>query len=574
MPYHKSLQTKSILSFLIVIAPLIFLTFYINFSGMKATRLQTAQSTQNLLTLYTEQISRNLTEAEDYLINIVATNSDLLTLSIIPFENVDYKLAKASLQETIRNDMAFMGIVRYMFMYNRTNGDFLLIDKETRDSTLGEEHKSLAKRWRLNIHERNWKLHRMNGELMLVKINQFDPDILIGMSLPVRNMMVPLHLLDLGVSGSAYIMDDTGVPVTPSTLTSPQEGELRELLVGLQRGSFELAGDHGDEGMLAVVEPIEKAGLRLGIVMAEANFLKPLHELQQALYIIPFAAIIVLLLYILMMRRLLFKPILSLVRGIRDMLKGNFNVKVEEKGSGELIFLTYNFNKMVSQIENLKIDLYEEQLRTNQAELKQLQMQINPHFYMNTLNIINSYAALREYEPIEELAMLLADYCRFTMRANLDPISLCSELNHIRNYLHIQKMRFEAKLTFSIDADEETLNFPILPLTVQPFVENAIIYGFKGGSHALDIRVTSAIQTDGEKKLIELIVRDNGPGFKEEILRSIREGRLETDSSDHLGIWNVYQRTKVKYGGKGTITCGNGEHGGAVVILRLPFLAE
>jgi two-component system sensor histidine kinase YesM len=103
----------------------------------------------------------------------------------------------------------------------------------------------------------------------------------------------------------------------------------------------------------------------------------------------------------------------------------------------------------------LKINVYEEMMKAQEAEFKHLQAQINPHFYLNSLNVIYSLSSLGENRLVERMTEHLADYFRFITRAHRDSITVEEELEHIRNYLEIQSLRFPEKLAYRIDLPEE-----------------------------------------------------------------------------------------------------------------------
>jgi len=173
------------------------------------------------------------------------------------------------------------------------------------------------------------------------------------------------------------------------------------------------------------------------------------------------------------------------------------------------------------------------------------------------------------------MALHMADYFRFIMRVNRDSITLGEELKHIGNYVEIQKFRFPGKLECVVDIPEEWEEAPLPALTLQPFVENAIIHGFTNRREKFTIRIHAEIESaeDGDKLVI--VIRDNGSGFPPDVLERLRrEEELPASESSRLGIANVVQRLRLRYEGEAGVEFDNHPEGGAVVRVRLPLPAE
>jgi two-component system sensor histidine kinase YesM len=229
---------------------------------------------------------------------------------------------------------------------------------------------------------------------------------------------------------------------------------------------------------------------------------------------------------------------------------------------------------MAEQISNLRIGMYEEQLRAQQNEMKQLQAQINPHFYMNSLNIIYNFAVLKDHDSVKKMALHMADYFRFIMRANRDAITLEEELRHIGNYVEIQKFRFPDKLDCVVDIPEHWRTATLPALTLQPFIENAIIHGFVNRREKFIIRIQAGIAAGDASQLV-IVIRDNGVGFRPDVLDRLRRGEeLPASETSRLGIANVVQRLRLRYEGQAGVEFDNDPECGAVVRVRLPLPAE
>nr|WP_255570350.1 histidine kinase [Cohnella sp. CFH 77786] len=281
----------------------------------------------------------------------------------------------------------------------------------------------------------------------------------------------------------------------------------------------------------------------------------------------------ILVILLILLSRLVFKPIQRLASGMRILGKGQLDYRLKEENSKEFQLITQQFNRMAEQISNLKIDIYEEHMKVQQAELKHLQAQINPHFFMNSLNIVYHLVELQRYPLIKKMISHLVSYFRFIMSTNDSWITLSSEMNHIRNYMEIQMVMYPDKLIFHDQLPRELENALVPPLLVQPFVENAIKHGFINNAKPFRIAVTVS-EEDGEDGVPRLAIqiRDSGPGFSERQLESLNAGIYEKAPTDRqLGIWNVRRRLNMFYDEAANLAFRNDPQGGGIVEMRLPM---
>ena len=198
-------------------------------------------------------------------------------------------------------------------------------------------------------------------------------------------------------------------------------------------------------------------------------------------------------------------PIGRLCEVTRKAAGGDFTVRAKEDNSAELSVLNSSFNSMIEKIGNLVEDIRVEQLNLRATELKLLQAQINPHFLYNTLDTIIWLAEAGKKDDVVMMVTTLSDFFRTTLSKGRDYISVREEEAHIRSYLQIQQFRYRDILEYSIDIPEELYEYPILKLTLQPLVENALYHGIKNKRGLGHIRVS------GEKQEGSLIPEDRKP---------------------------------------------------------------
>jgi len=271
------------------------------------------------------------------------------------------------------------------------------------------------------------------------------------------------------------------------------------------------------------------------------------------------------------------RPIQILKNKMRQAASGYLEAKVQIDGTDEIADLGQSFNIMLEQIKELLDRSIEEQKQIKLAELRTLQAQINPHFLYNTLDSIVWMAEARKNDQVIRLVQALSHFFRISLSKGRDVISIEEEIEHIRNYLVIQQMRYRDILDYDIQVDPDILNRQVLKMTLQPLVENALYHGIKNkrGKGRIEIRGWR-----NNPHVICLQVTDNGIGMAperlEEIRRSLSRGiEIQSASPEEIrhqgfGLRNVHQRIRLYYGEPFGLQIESSYMTGTSVILKIP----
>lgn len=251
----------------------------------------------------------------------------------------------------------------------------------------------------------------------------------------------------------------------------------------------------------------------------------------------------------------------KLTDAAEEVSHGNFQIeKINLDSDDETLILAEAFNKLISNTKslihkikdnaNLEVKLHKEEAEKsqmevllNQAKLKGLQAQINPHFLFNTLNVIAKTAIIEDADDTCELIENVSDMLRYNLN-NIDRIiTVNEEINNIENYISIQKARFGERVEFLIDIDSKFLNYHLPLLTLQPIIENAFMHGVEDLENGGKIHVYS---THIEKKDY-LVIEDNGVGMRQEKAESLLLEESTTSHSTGIGLNNVRKRLEFYY---------------------------
>lgn len=229
--------------------------------------------------------------------------------------------------------------------------------------------------------------------------------------------------------------------------------------------------------------------------------------------------------------------------------------------------LADGFNIMMDEIDVLMEQVKEEQCQFDKMRFVALQAQIQPHFLYNTLECIHWQALAGGNEEISTMVKALAQYYRICLSEGKEIITLEAELEHIRNYLIIQNMRYGNIITLRENIPEKYASVMIPKLTLQPLVENSIYHGIRVKEGVKGI-VEIAIRE--KEDVICLTVSDNGVGMEKERLAYINQNISNTDRDIGYGITNINKRIELMYGERYGLKFLQNEGGGICVEIWLP----
>ena len=244
-------------------------------------------------------------------------------------------------------------------------------------------------------------------------------------------------------------------------------------------------------------------------------------------------------------------PIREISEEMTQFDGNDFSRLIELNTNTELDQIGHSYNKMLKNIENLLAEIKEQEGVLRRTEMNMLLAQINPHFLYNTLESIRMKAFTVGDREVANAIKLLGKSMRYVLENNGTTFTaLKNELNHIETYIMIQKMRFGDKFNYElcVDDDIDTEQCRILPLLLQPIVENALVHGLEekeeGGM------ITLQAERCGGSEDIRITISDNGCGMDEATLAQLRRDIEEKnpERKESIGLYNINQRIKLCYG--------------------------
>ncbi|WP_083652415.1 sensor histidine kinase [Bacillus sp. MRMR6] len=564
----NSIRLKLVIGFLVLIVPLLILIIYSNYHAMDVAREEVAESNDKMVTLYMGTIDSTLKTVEEYLINTATFDHDIQQLEYFLSEK-DYTLAKIRAQSKIKDHILMFESIDSLFLYSNHTGEFTeafkLDSAPYKDRVNARNYiRHVINEDSLEVNEKGWHLKAIDGEHYLFRYIKTS-GVVVGAWLNLETLLTPLNLIDFGEIGSSFFVTDAGETVGAPT------GLLEKNLINLTGNldNYYLSGSK--DKFLIVGQPSTMANFSLVAMIPDDKITENFKSQKQIATIVALGSLLIIPLSLFLLNKGVLAPLQNIVYAMKRIGSGNLDARIpKDVTSEEFQLVNHTFNQMMDQIKELKINIYEERILKQKTELQFLQYQINPHFFMNTLNIIFNLAQVKKHDLVQEMTLCLVRYFRYTLNANTDFVLLKDELTHVKNYLRIQELRFPDRFTYQVDVEDRLLNTELPPVVIQTFVENAIKYAINMDySIHLSIRVESA-NFDMEDK-IKIIIQDTGVGFPEAVLTDLNTGnRIRGNQGKHIGIWNVQRRLQLLYPDRVSISFKNAIPSGAWVELMLP----
>lgn len=267
------------------------------------------------------------------------------------------------------------------------------------------------------------------------------------------------------------------------------------------------------------------------------------------------------------------RPLHKLRRLMRQVEKGDLEVTFDSKYRDEVGHLGGSFNRMLQRIKELINQVYEKQLKVQEAEIKAIHAQFTPHFLYNALDSINWMARIHRIEVISSIAVSLGSLLRFSIRRGNTVIPIREDMQQIRNYLTIQEIRYRDKITISVEIDEGILDLCIPKLLIQPLVENAINHGLEMKAGQGNLLISGRLA--GER--VQFVVEDNGLGIAPDKLQRILRGEYvsgEETSTTGIGLHNLLRRLELHFGHAYVLHIDSLPGQGTKVSLSIPIIRE
>lgn len=322
---------------------------------------------------------------------------------------------------------------------------------------------------------------------------------------------------------------------------------------------------------LIISEPIDEFGQITNLVAKQSVFSK-LKMIQWLIVLLALLSVVVVPLVLRRLAKDILKPVLELVKAAKEVEKGQQELQIPDVThySPEFAKLFHSLQSMVREITDLKIQSYEEQIERSHAEIKYLQMQIRPHFFLNAISTVTSLSYQNKNEEIRSLIQHLSEHLRYMFKVSLTVVPLEEEVRHAVNFIHMQEIRYPDQIFYMLEVKEDAGRLLVPQFMIHTFIENifkhAMFYG-----EMLTIYIRAGVESRDGESFVKIVVEDNGAGFSQEALSSFSSFE-EQDNGAHIGIANVRKTLRLLYKRDDLLKLSNGEPTGARVEMWIPAM--
>ena len=539
---HDLSKKHSIHFFFKLLLVLLLINILINIAMSNITRNfiknQNIVHLRSSIEIYADSVNEKLHSVERFMYSTITHNESLEKLNHVQ-TFLDY-------QEDLKKVQTSFTEFEYQ---NETHMTFLL-ETDSTDHFINVSNlyipyedylllKSNLKSLRSDISDRKWKNVTTKNSEYLVKSVHYEGKIIYAV-ISSEDILKPLRKLNIGNNGKLSLKEPNNIPS-------------ENYLIHAQNEKTHLPFD-------------------IYVLVDYAEVFRNITLLEVFLSAVPIIITILSIIIILYIRQWMIKPITRLTERLSQL--GDSIPPSEffiSEGILEIDKANDKLNKVIFDMQELKIREYHSQLELKKIELNYLKNQIRPHFYLNMLSMIHSMLQTKNYKEIEELTILTSNYLRHLFMANQDFSELKDEVQHIKDYLEIQRIRYGNSIYFSLNYNDDLQNTLIPSLLLQTFIENTIKHGFSFQDLFTILLSIKKVKTENSD-YIQICIEDNGPGFSEEILSKLNQKQsLITEDGHHIGITNTIERLNLLYPNDYTITFENNEEGGAKILLLIPY---
>ncbi len=537
-------QSKLLFIFLtMILTPVILLSFFEFYYSKKMLADKTNDYLKNLAAVTLSKIDSTVSDIENVAFYINGNNTIQASLKAEK-QVVGNRVAYYELHSDIRQILASYVLLRQEinaicihsesgreYTYTKTrNGPSLDITRYIRDE------------------KQYWAVDK-NHIVLMKKLYAFPTQSLLGyiaLDVNAKSLYDIIADIDLTKSGRIFLVNEEGriLATESETLSGELLDEPYRNFLG-ENEAFYNNVRVGNTYYSVYNSGAISNGWYMVLAIPRDYYMRDITKLKNVIIPITFTTALLTALLSILVSRGITRPLRFLSGAMEDFGQGNFDINCKVDSEDEIGRLSHTFNQMVMDMNSLVNTVYEQKVMKQEAQMKSLQMQINPHFLYNTLDTINWMARIRHVDEIGDMVAALSNMMRYSLEKK-SFVRLGEEVKSLKDYIAIQNYRYRDKMVAEIEIDESLMSLYIPRLLIQPILENAIVHGIEEKLDKGHILV--AARREDEDLYIQIM--DDGVGMTEETMSHILREDYSMKKSGHtsIGVVNVNRRIQMIYG--------------------------
>ncbi len=537
-------QSKLLFIFLtMILTPVILLSFFEFYYSKKMLADKTNDYLKNLAAVTLSKIDSTVSDIENVAFYINGNNTIQASLKAEK-QVVGNRVAYYELHSDIRQILASYVLLRQEinaicihsesgreYTYTKTrNGPSLDITRYIRDE------------------KQYWAVDK-NHIVLMKKLYAFPTQSLLGyiaLDVNAKSLYDIIADIDLTKSGRIFLVNEEGriLATESETLSGELLDEPYRNFIG-ENEAFYNNVRVGNTYYSVYNSGAISNGWYMVLAIPRDYYMRDITKLKNVIIPITLTTAFLTALLSILVSKGITRPIRFLSGAMENFGQGNFDINCQVDSEDEIGRLSHTFNQMVMDMNSLVNTVYEQKVMKQEAQMKSLQMQINPHFLYNTLDTINWMARIRHVDEIGDMVAALSNMMRYSLEKK-SFVRLGEEVKSLKDYIAIQNYRYRDKMVAEIEIDESLMSLYIPRLLIQPILENAIVHGIEEKLDKGHILV--AARREDEDLYIQIM--DDGVGMTEETMSHILREDYSMKKSGHtsIGVVNVNRRIQMIYG--------------------------
>lgn len=541
-------QTVSKFIFLFVIPLNIFLIITSSVFIISTYR-QAKVSTENMVNYFIDDMDARLDAISFFLVKNGTEDSAFQSIAY-DYAGKDYTLEKIHLYQNLNSKIDLYREISYLFMYHTLNGEMIIVPSSEYVSFGSYQIKDMLCEMLEHSEQTqndSWELITLHDQQFLMRLFKCN-NTYLGACVPTDSMAQKLE---------KYSFSNTSVMIAPTGVFTGKDS----MWDFFPLRHFQIVTDSstGDFSVLLSADIPSQNYIIIVLCWITTFFSLCL------LFFIPIANRY--------LHRNILSPILMLIEHMDKIRDNDFSSELAgNMGSIEMNHMATSFNTMIHRIQTMKIELYEKELQRTQLDLQCLQLQLSPHFFMNTLNTIYFLSINQETVQLQSLTLEFTEYFRAVFKSSSSLIPLKEELEQCSRYISIHQIRKAQKPQVSFHVPDSLAEYEVPPLTILTFLENSIKYAHEQ-LRLLKLNVSAILKQEETSYYLLLTIRDNGVGFPDSFLAEIKNYAPPFSiGNEHIGLKNLMSRLYYFYDGNAFIHLYNPQTGGACAEVKIPIV--